>query len=177
MSSQTPSTYPAPPSAPHGGAMDPNEFRLRQARAQQSSTSSTPSAVIPGAAATEDPPHGGAMDPHEVRLRLARLQQTSGPSSPALSSPQPNNALAARGGVPIQRPDLQPAHYGSSSHLVNSPSSPPSGYSMSQSVQSPQSAYSGQYFPTQMGHQPSNPIQAQQPPQSPYSSMPDQVSR
>ena len=177
MSSQTLSTSPVPPSAPHGGAMDPNEFRLRQARAQQTSTSSIPSAVMQGAVATGDPPHGGAMDPNEVRLRLARLQQTSGPSSPATSSAQPNNVLAARGEVPMQRPDLQPTHHGSSSRLINSPSSPPSGYSMSQSVQSPQSAYSGQYFPTQMGHQPSNPIQAQQPPQSPYSSMPYQVGR
>ena len=177
MSSQTPSNSPAPPSAPHGGAMDPNEFRLRQARAQQTSMFSAPSPVIPDAVATGNPPHGGDMDPNEVRLRLARLQQASGPSSLALSSPPPNNALAAQGGVPMQQPEIQPAHYDSSSRLVNSPSSPPSRYNISQNVQSPQSAYSGQYFSMQTGYQLSNPVQTHPPPQSPYSTLPNQVGR
>ena len=175
MSSQAPPTTPASPPAPHGGAMDPNEVRLRQARAQQTTVFSAHSTNGPGMVATGSPQHGGDMDPNEVRLRLARLQQTSGSPSPASNIPDPNQAVSSRGGVQIQHAEIQSAQYGSSSHLINTPTSPPLGYSMYQSTQTPQSTYSGQYFPAQQGHQPSNPGQAQPPPQSPYSGLPTEV--
>lgn len=149
--------------------MDPNELRLRQARMQQTTVSSAHSANGPGTVAIGNPPHGGDMDPNEVRLRLARSQQTSGSSSPASSVPDPNKAVASRGEVQMQHAEIQSAQHGSSSHLVNTPSSPPIGYNMYQNAQSPQSTYSGQYFPTQHGNQPSNPSQAPQPPQSAFS--------
>lgn len=173
MSSQAPFTTPAPPPAPHGGAMDPNELRLRQARTQQTTVSSAHSTNGPGTVATENPPHGGDMDPNEVRLRLARLQQTSGSSSPASSVPDPNIAVASRGGVQMQHAEIQSAQYGSSSHLINTPSPPPLGYNMYQNTQSPQSSHSGQYFAAQHGNQPSNPSQA---PQSPQGAFPGQYS-
>lgn len=176
MSSQTPSTSPASPPAPHGGAMDPNELRLRQARAQQTPASSAHSAISPGVVATGNPPHGGDMDPNEVRLRLARMQQTSGSSSPALNNPEPSNTVASHGGLPMRPAEPQSAQYGSSSHLIKTPSSTPSGYGIYQTAQTPQSAQSGQYFPTQYGNQPSNPNQAQQSPQSPHYGLPTQVS-
>ena len=160
----------------HGGAMDPNEVRLRQIRAQQNSASSAPPTNSPNVVATGNPPHGGDMDPNEVRLRLARFQQASGHSSPAPSTPEPNNTGASHAEVSMRQAQIQPAQYGSSSHLINTPYPPPSAYSMSQTAQSTQSAHSGQYFPAQHGHQPPNPIQAQQLPQSPYSGLPSQVN-
>ena len=175
MSSQVHSTSPAPP-APHGGDMDPNEFRLRQARAQQSTMSSAYSANNPATVAAGEPAHGGDMDPHEVRLRLARLQQMSSSSSTALSTPEPGNTVAQPNGFQTQQTGPQLAQYDSSSRLVNTPSSPPSGYGMYQNAQSPQSAYSAQYFPSQHPHQPSDPGYAQHTPQSPYQGLPNQVS-
>ena len=156
--------------------MDPNEVRLRQARAQHTSASSAPSANSPSVIAAVNPPHGGDMDPNEVRLRLAHMQQTSGSSSPAANSPEPNNTVASHDGVRMQKAQIQPVQYGSSSHLINVPSSSPSGYNTYQTSQSPQSAYSGQYFPAQNGHQPSYPGQALQSPQSSPSRLPNQVS-
>ena len=175
MSFQAHSTTPASPPAPHGGDMDPNEVRLRQARAQQTTMSSAHTANDPTVVAAENPPHGGDMDPNEVRLRLARLQQTSASSPPALGTPQPNNAVTSRGGFQTQQTEIQLAQYDSSSHLINTPPVPPSGYGMYQNAQSPQSAYSGQYFPPQNAHQPSNPGQAQHTHPSPYLSLPNQV--
>ena len=149
--------------------MDPNELRLRQARTQETPVSSADSTNGPGMVATENPPHGGDMDPNEVRLRLARLQQTSGSSSPASSFPDRNRAVTSLGGAQMQHAEIQSAQYASSSHVINTPSSPPSGYSMYQNAQPPQSTYSGQYFPPQHGNQPSNPSQAPQSPQSAFS--------
>ena len=174
MSSQAHSTSPATP-APHGGDMDPNEVRLRQARAQQNTMSSAYSANDPAMIAAGEPPHGGDMDPHEVRLRLARLQQTSSSSSPALNTPEPSNTVAQSNGFQTPQTGPQSAQYGSSSRLVNTPSSPPSGYGMYQNAQSPQSAYSAQYFPSQYPPQPSDPGYAQHTPQSPYPGLPNQV--
>ena len=182
MSSQAPSTTPASSPAPHGGtmahfeaiahggAMDPNEVRLRQIRAQQNSASSAHPANSPDVVATGNPLHGGDMDPNEVRLRLARLQQASGHSSPTPSTPEPNNAVTSHAEVSMRQAEIQSAQYGSSSHLINTPYSPPSAYSMSQTAQT------GQYFPAQHGHQPPNPVQAQPSPQSPYSGLPTQVN-
>ena len=175
MSSQAQSTSQTSP-APHGGDMDPNELRLRQARAQQSSISPTPSANNPAMAAAGEPPHGGDVDPHDVRLRLARLQQTSSSSPPALSTPEPSNTVAQSNGFQTPQTGPQSAQYGSSSRLVNTPSSPPSGYGMYQNAQSPQSGYSAQYFPSQYPHQPSDPGHAQHIPQSSYPGLPNQVS-
>ena len=148
--------------------MDPNEVRLRQARAQQSTMSSVYSVNNPAMVVAEGPPHGGDMDPHEVRLRLAPLQPMSTSSSTALSAPEPGNTAAQPNGFQTQQTDLQSAQYDSSSRLVNTPSSPPSGYGMYQNAQSPQSAYSAQYFPNQHPHQPSDPSYVQRTPQSPY---------
>ncbi len=145
--------------------MDPNEVRLRQARAQQTSASSAAPANSPGVNANENSPHGGDMDPNEVRLRLARMQQASGASSPVLRNPVPNNTVATH---PMQRTEIQPPQNGSSSQLINTPSSPPSGFNMYQNAQSPQSTQTGQYFPPQSGLPRSSPIQVQQSPQSPH---------
>ena len=173
MSSQAHPTSSASP-ASHGGDMDPNEFRLRQARAQQSTMSSAYSANNPAIAAAGEPPHGGDMDPHEVRLRLARLQQTSGSSSPALGTPEPSNAVSQPNGFQTPQTGPQSAQFGSSSRLVNTPSSPPSGYGMYQNTQSPQSASSAQYFPSQYPPPP-DPGHAQHAPQGPYPGLPNQV--
>ena len=174
MSSQAHPTSPASP-APHGGDMDPNEIRLRQALMQQSTMSSTYSASNSAMVAAEEPSHGGDMDPHEVRLRLARLQQTSSSSSPILSTPEPSNAAAQPNGFQTPQTGPQSLQYDSSSRLVNTPLSPPSGYGMYQNAQSPQSAYSAQYFPSQYPPQHSDPGHAQHPPQSPYPGLPNQV--
>ena len=175
MSSQVPSSSPNSPPAPHGGANDPNEFRLRQARAQQVSQSSTPSMNSPGVISTENEPHGGDMDPNEVRLRLMRTQQTSGPSSPALSGTEPNDTVISNGGLAIRQAETQPAQYGSSSHLINMPSPPPSGYNVYPNSQNQQSPHSGHYPPTQFQTQPFSSNQTQQAPQGPYSGLPPQV--
>ena len=155
--------------------MDPNEIRLRQARAQQSTISSVYSANDPAVTTAGGPSHGGDMDPHEVRLRLARLQQTSSSSSPALNTPEPSNTVAQPNVYQTPQKCPQSAQYGSSSRLVNTPSSPPSGYGMYQNTQSPRSAYPAQYFPSQYPPQPSNPGNAQHAPQSPYPGLPNQV--
>ena len=153
--------------------MDPNEVRLRLIRDQQPTSSHAHSVHGPVAA---DHSHGGDMDPNEVRLRLAQMQQTSSSPSPTMSNPAPNNTVTSHGGYTMQRTDLQPAHYGSSSHLINTPSSPPYVSNMYQTAQSPQSGHSGGYFPTQHPHQASVTSQAQGPSQSPYSNLPAQVS-
>jgi hypothetical protein len=159
MSSQAPYSSRAPPPASHGGDMDPNEVRLRQAGAQHTSGSSTHFANSPGTIATANPSHGGDMDPNEVRLRQARAQHASASSAHPANSPR----VAAT------------AQYGPGSHLTNVPSPHPSGYNTYQTSQSSQSAHSGQYFPTQNGHQPSYPNQTWQSPQSPHSGLPSQV--
>jgi hypothetical protein len=159
MSSQAFYTSRAPPPASHGGDMDPNEVRLRQARAQHTSASSAHFSNSPDAIALANPPHGGDMDPNEIRLRQARAQLTSA------SSANPANSPSA----------IPTAQYGSGPHSTNVPSSHPSGYNTYQTSQSSQSAHSGQYFPTQNGHQPSYPNQARQSPQSPHSGLPSQV--
>ncbi len=154
--------------------MDPNEVRLRQARAQHAPESSAHSANSPNMIATVNPPHGGDMDPNEVRLRQARMQQPSGSSSPAAISPELNSNLAFHGGFQVQQAQVQPAQYDSRSHLNGVPSPPPSGYNTYQTPQSPQSTHSGGYFPGPNGRQPSYPNQAQQP-QSPNSGFSTQV--
>ncbi|KAL9072726.1 MAG: hypothetical protein Q9161_003435 [Pseudevernia consocians] len=173
MSSQAPYTAPASPPAPHGGDMDPNEVRLRQARAQHTSASSAHSASSPNVDATTNPPHGGDMDPNEVRHRQAHMQHTSGSSSPAAISTELSSVVASNGGIRMQQ---APAQYGSSSHLIGVPSPPPSGHNFYQTSQSPQSAHSGGYFPHPNGRQPSYLNQAQQSPQSPTSGVPTQVA-
>ena len=168
MSSQAPNTTPASPPIPHGGNMDPNEIRLRQARTQQASGG--------GVVTAEQPSHGGSMDPNEARLRLAGLQQVSGSASPALTTQESYNTVASRGGFHMQQTETQSAQYGSSSHLINTPSPPASGSHMYyQNAQSPQSPPSGQYFPVQHVNQPPNAGQVQQPPQGPYPGLPNQV--
>ena len=176
MSSQAHLTSPASP-APHGGDMDPNEFRLHQARAQQSTMSSAYSANNPAISAAGEPPHGGDMDPHEVRLRLASLQQKSGSSSPTLGTPEPSHAVAQPNSFQTPQTGPQSVQYGSSSRLVNTPSSPPSGYGMYQNAQSPQSASYAEYFPSQYPPQPSDPGHAQHTTQGSSSAFPNQVGR
>ena len=175
MSSQGPNASSASPSAPHGGDMDPNAVRLRQAHAQQTSASPSYSVESTGVTATVRPPHGGDMDPNEVRLRQARVQQTSGSSSSPGISPSPNNATASHSGVQMPQAHFQPAQYDSRSHLINGPASSSSEYTTYQTSQSPQSVSSGQYFPAQYGVQPSYPHQAQQSHQGPHSYIPGQV--
>ena len=175
MSSQAPHASPALPPAFHGGDMDPNEARLRQAHAQHASSFSAHSMNSPSRIATTKPPHGGDMDPNEVRLRQAHMQQISGSSSPTVNSPEPNNTIASHGGVRMQQAEIQPAQYGSGSHWINVAHSPPSGFNTYQSSESPQSPHSGQYFPAHKGYQPSYPSQAQQSPLSPHSGLPVQV--
>ena len=154
--------------------MDINEARLRQARAQQASASSTSSVNSPTGSSTMSPWLGGDMNPNEVRLGLARTQQVSGSSSTG-NTPQPNNAIASYGGVPMQQTQTQPAQHGSRSPLINTPPSPLSGYNANQASQSTQSGPSGQYFPAQDGHRPSGPNQIHQSLHTPQSSLPVQV--
>lgn len=137
MSSQAPYAAPASSPTPHGGDMDPNEVRLRQARAQDASGSSTQHTNSLNVAATADRPHGGDMDPNEVRLRRAHMEQPSGSSSPAANSPAPNDNIIVQGGV----------------------------QNSYQNSQSPMSVRSGQYFPTQPGYQPLYQQQSPQIPQ------------
>lgn len=155
--------------------MDPNEVRLRQARAQQTSASSVYTLNNPSEGSTANRPHGGDMDPNEVRSRLARMQQTSGSPLPAAMNSQPSQTVAFQGGVQIHRREIQSPQYGSSSHLINMPSSSPHGYNVYQTSQSPESAHSGQYFPAQIGQQPSFPGQVQQSPQTSHSGLANQV--
>lgn len=152
--------------------MDPNEVRLRQNPTQHTSSSSANTTNSPNVNASVNAPHGGDMDPNEVRLRQARIQQLSGTSSPAANIPEPNNNLGSHGGVWMHQTQIQPAQYGSSSHLINTPSSPQSGYNTYQTPQSPQSAHSGGYFTAQNQHQPSFPHQTQQLPYSQHSGSP-----
>lgn len=162
MSPQAPHTSPASSPSPHGGYMDPNKVRLRQARAQGASASSSHPVNSPSTIGTMDPQHGGNMDPNEVRLRLARMQQTSGSSSPAANSLNPNNTVDSH----------EPAQYNSSSQLTNVPSP---RYNSYQSSQSPQNVSSGEYFPDQYGHRPLYTNQDQQSPQSPHPGLRTQV--
>ena len=156
--------------------MDPNEVRLRLASAQPTSVSSAQSVDSPNVHITGNPPHGGDMDPNEVRLRLARMQQTSRSSPPAANNAQPNDSVASHGGVRMWQAGIQPAHYGSSPHSTNLPSSLPSGYhSTYQTSQSPQSTDSRQYFHAQNGQNPSYPSQPQQLPQQSHAGLSNQV--
>lgn len=166
MSSQPPYSLTSSP-APHGGDMDPNEIRLRQARAQAASSSYVQSLNSPSAIAMANAPHGGDMDPNEVRLRLARGQQVSGLPPPVVSNTGTSNSVASQGGSRVQQPYGQPAQYGSGSHLI-SPSATPY-----QTTQSP-SAPSGPSTPAQYGPQSSYFVQTQQSPQpnQPGSSIP-----
>ena len=138
-------TYtPTSPPAAHGGDFDPNEVRHAQ------SVNSAPGI------ASVNPSHGGNMDPNEGRHRLVSAQQTPGPSSPA----SPNGY----GVVQTQVPSVQ---YGSHSHLVNTPVSPPSGYPTYQTPQTPDNVNPGSYFPAPNAHQSPYPSQASQSPQTP----------
>lgn len=138
--------------------MDPNEVRLRQARAQAATMSSVPSASNPGAAYPAAGSHGGAMDHSEVRLRLTQ-QQASAWASPVQNSSSPNNAAAASlGGPHLQQTLGQSSQYGSGSRLISPPVSP------LPDVQTPRSTSSGQYFPSQYNDQ------------SPYSGQPSHQS-
>lgn len=159
--------------------MDPNEVRLRQARAQQAAANSPHFADSPNGITTKKAPHGGDMDPHEVRIRRAHMQQTSGSSFPSANNAEPNNTLAPHGEVRTEQAQVQPAQYGSGSHWMNMPHSPlsgPSGYNTYQSSQSPQNPHPREYFPAQNEHQDSYPNQAQQSAQSPHPGLPTQVS-
>lgn len=169
MSSQPPNTIPVTQPFSHGGDMDPNEVRLRQARGQAATMSSVPSASNPGAAYPAAGSHGGAMDHNEVRLRLTQ-QQASAWTSPVQNSSSPNNAAASLGGPYLQQTLGQSSQYGSGSRLISPPVSPLPG------VQTPRSTSSGQYFPSQYNDQSPYSGQAPQPASTNQSGIPLQVS-
>ena len=179
MSVQGSSAPAASPPAAHGGAMDPNEIRLRQIRAQQTAAPSADSANNLGRVATESPTHGGDLDPNEVRLRLARMQQTSSSSTVVNSPGQHSNSASQGASSTTRQVESQPAQYGSSSYLSHMPASPHSEYTAFSTHQSPQPAqtptHSGQYFPAQTGQYSPFSNQAPQTPQSPQSGLPAQV--
>ena len=149
--------------------MDPNEVRLRQARAQAAAMSSVPAASNPGAAYPAAGSHGGAMDHNEVRLRLTQ-QQASAWTSPIQNSSSPNIAAASLGGPHLQQTLGQSSQYGSGSRLISPPVSPLPG------VQTPRSTSSGQYFPSQYNDQSPYSGQASQPTSPNQYGIPHQVS-
>lgn len=164
---------PASPSGDHGGATDPNEQRLRQARAQQSSTSFQHSTHGPNIAAAAEPRHGGDEDPNATRQRLVQMHQMTSSSSSTAVSPGPNHSAVVQGGTQIRQ--VQPAQYGYSSQSIQGSPSPPVAYPTYQNSQSPLSTSSGQYFPAPKEYQHSAPSQAQQQPQNYQYGSPIQV--
>ena len=143
----SPAQYPSPVSSPgsHGGDMDPNEVRLRQAQVQSASISSGI-----GSGVSPNPSHGGDMDPNEVRLRQGNGQQASGPSVQT-SAPASHGTGGPPSTIYLPQSYTPPAPYGSTAYLMSTPTSPPSGHQGSPSPRSQQSPYSGQYFPPQTG--------------------------
>ena len=153
MPSSAPYTSAPSPPTPHGGDYDPNEARHAQSVNKTHGTASV------------NPPHGGDMDPNEERHRSPSAQQTPGVPSPA-----------SQGGFGMMQAQASSVQYGSRSHLVNTPLSPPSGHSTYRSPQLPNNTNPGSYFPAPNGIQPPYPNQAPQSPQTPYTGQPIQVS-
>ena len=172
----SPAHYSSPASPPaHGGDSDPNEIRRRPHLTQPTSASFTQAANSSTEYNSVRPSHGGNTDPNETRHRQIVMHQMSGSSSPAPTSPGAGATPGSQSAVGMVQTQTQPAQYGSSSHLITAPIPTPSGYNAYQSPQSPQTAYSESYFPTQGGHQPAYPHQPLQSPHTPQPGFSAQV--